>query len=44
MKSELDTLESNQTWKHAPLPAGKRAIDSKWVYKIKFKLNRCRKA
>lgn len=28
-------MESNRTWDIIPLPSGKRAISSKWVYKIK---------
>ncbi|CAL8115735.1 unnamed protein product [Prunus armeniaca] len=37
MKVELQALAHNQTWTLTPLPPGKRAIGSKWVYKIKHK-------
>lgn len=39
MKREIHALESNGTWTLEDLPKGKRAIDSKWVYKIKYKPN-----
>ncbi|KAK9055092.1 hypothetical protein SSX86_026172 [Deinandra increscens subsp. villosa] len=39
MKKEIQALENNNTWTLEPLPEGKRAIDSKWVYKIKYKPN-----
>ena len=39
MRKEIRALEQNGTWTLEQLPKGKRAIDSKWVYKIKFKLN-----
>nr|GEV63950.1 retrovirus-related Pol polyprotein from transposon TNT 1-94 [Tanacetum cinerariifolium] len=39
MKNEIKALERNGTWTLEVLPKGKRAIDSKWVYKIKFKPN-----
>ena len=37
MKSELDALDKNETWTLTDLPAGKQAIDSKWVYKTELK-------
>ncbi|GJT12737.1 MAK10-like protein [Tanacetum coccineum] len=37
--TEVKALEKNSTWTLEDLPEGKRAIDSKWVYKIKFKPN-----
>ncbi|KAJ0838106.1 putative RNA-directed DNA polymerase [Helianthus annuus] len=37
MKKEIRALEENGTWTLETLPEGKRAIDSKWVYKIKYK-------
>ncbi|CAL1375545.1 unnamed protein product [Linum trigynum] len=37
MKLEMKVLEDNGTWELVYLPPGKRAIDSKWVYKITFK-------
>ncbi|KAJ0800174.1 putative RNA-directed DNA polymerase [Helianthus annuus] len=39
MRSEIKALEKNGTWTLESLPQGKRAIDSKWVYKIKYKPN-----
>ncbi|KAM0052273.1 putative RNA-directed DNA polymerase [Helianthus debilis subsp. tardiflorus] len=39
MQSEIKALEENGTWTVEDLPIGKRAIDSKWVYKIKYKPN-----
>lgn len=36
MAKEISALEVNHTWTLVPLPPGKRAIDSKWVYKVKF--------
>ncbi|CAJ2633078.1 unnamed protein product [Trifolium pratense] len=35
MKEELDSIESNQTWELVDLPQRKKAIDVKWVYKLK---------
>ncbi|CAL9004948.1 unnamed protein product, partial [Prunus brigantina] len=37
MHAELTALEQNKTWTLWPLPQGKRAIGSKWVYKIKYR-------
>ncbi|GJR35000.1 putative RNA-directed DNA polymerase [Tanacetum coccineum] len=39
MKKEIQALEQNKTWTLEELPNGKKAIDSKWVYKIKYKPN-----
>lgn len=39
MKNEIKALEDNGTWKLTTLPPGKHAIESKWVYKVKFKPN-----
>lgn len=36
MEKELTTLEKNKTWVITDLPEGKKAIVSKWVYKVKF--------
>ncbi|GJT41206.1 retrovirus-related pol polyprotein from transposon TNT 1-94 [Tanacetum coccineum] len=38
-KAELNALEKNNTWELTSLPAGHKAISSKWVYKIKYKAN-----
>lgn len=35
MQAEIVALSNNQTWSIVPLPVGKKAIGSKWVYKIK---------
>lgn len=39
MQNEINALEKNETWTLEPLPPGKKVVDSKWVYKIKFKPN-----
>ncbi|CAL1405320.1 unnamed protein product [Linum trigynum] len=36
MQAEVTTLEANGTWSLVFLPPGKRTIDCKWVYKIKY--------
>lgn len=36
MEDELNSLEKNQTWELTSLPKGKKAIGSKWVYKLKL--------
>src|SRR5438477_91790 len=37
IKSELDSLYENNTWSIVPvLPAGRKAIDSKWIFKKKL--------
>ena len=35
MKEEMDSLVNNHTWDLVQLPAGKRAIHNKWVYRLK---------
>ncbi|XP_070047113.1 uncharacterized protein [Nicotiana tomentosiformis] len=37
MRKEFEALEANHTWFVVPLLVGKKAIGSKWEYKIKFK-------
>lgn len=37
MRKEFEYLESNQTLDVFRLPAGKKSIGCKWVYKIKYK-------
>ena len=35
MKEKMDSLVNNQTWDLVQFPAGKRALQNKWVYKLK---------
>ena len=35
MKEEMDSLVNNHTWDLVQLPARKRALQNKWVYKLK---------
>ena len=35
MKEEMDSLVNNHTWDLVQLPVGKRALQNKWVYKLK---------
>ncbi|WCJ34767.1 Retrovirus-related Pol polyprotein from transposon TNT 1-94 [Euphorbia peplus] len=35
MQSEIDSIEKNKTWVLTDLPKGHKAIDLKWVFKIK---------
>lgn len=37
MDHEIEALERNKTWSIVPLPHGKKAIGSKWVFKTKHK-------
>ena len=37
MNKEIAALEANDTWELTDLPKGKKAIGSKWIFKIKFK-------
>lgn len=39
MGKEIGALEDNQTWRLVDLWLGKKAIGSKWVYIIKYKLD-----
>nr|XP_027118970.1 uncharacterized protein LOC113736273 [Coffea arabica] len=36
MRKEVEALEDNGIWTVATLPMGKKALGSKWVYKIKY--------
>lgn len=46
MNKELQALDSNHTWDLVDLPPGKKAIGSRWVFKVKLKadgsLERCK--
>ncbi len=35
MDKEIDSLNRNETWEEVPLPQGRKALDVKWVYRIK---------
>ncbi|GAA0155832.1 transmembrane signal receptor [Lithospermum erythrorhizon] len=37
MKKELTALTTNGTWEFTNLPAGKKVISCKWIYKVKLK-------
>lgn len=36
MKEEFESLIKNQTWSLVPMPPGRKAITTKWVYTIKY--------
>jgi Reverse transcriptase (RNA-dependent DNA polymerase) len=36
MRSEMDALEKNHTWKLVDLSDGKKTVGCKWVYSIKY--------
>lgn len=36
MQNEIQALENNGTWSLVDLPPGKKALGSRWVYKIKY--------
>jgi hypothetical protein len=35
MKEEMNSLVNKQTWELVQMPARKRALQNKWVYKLK---------
>ena len=37
MDVEIKALEANNTWTLTSLPPGKKPIDCKWVYRVKYK-------
>ena len=39
MQEKVETLHKNQTWKLVPLQPRRKAIENKWVYKIKHDSN-----
>ena len=36
MKSEMDSIYANDTWELVPLPANKKALPCKWVFRYKY--------
>ena len=36
MKDEMDSLLKNKTWELTTLPEGKKALQNKWVYRVKI--------
>ncbi|GKC63205.1 retrovirus-related pol polyprotein from transposon TNT 1-94 [Tanacetum coccineum] len=40
MKKEIKALEDNNTWKMCPLPSNKTVNACKWVYRIKYFIDR----
>ncbi|KAJ0733050.1 putative RNA-directed DNA polymerase [Helianthus annuus] len=39
MNAEMEALHNNNTWVLSDLPADRKAIGCKWVYKVKYKSN-----
>lgn len=39
MNVELDALEANDTWEVIPLPANKKVVGCRWIYKVKHQLD-----
>lgn len=37
MEKELEALDEYDTWEITKLPEGEKAIECKWVYKVKMK-------
>ncbi|XP_055812079.1 uncharacterized protein LOC129881995 [Solanum dulcamara] len=37
MQTEIQALENNNTWEVTSLPAGKKPIGCRWIYKVKYK-------
>lgn len=35
MKEEMNSLQKNKTWILTELPKGKKALQNKWVYRVK---------
>jgi len=35
IKDEMDSLLRNQTWELTEMPAGKKVLQNKWIYRIK---------
>lgn len=39
MNREIDSIQKNETWELTDLPPGHKAIDLKWIYKLKTDQN-----
>jgi len=39
MAAEIKALELNKTWTIVNLPLGRRLVNCKWVYKVKYNSN-----
>lgn len=39
MQEEIDSIHNNRTWSLVPLPLDKKAITSRWVFKLKTGIN-----
>src|SRR5579871_329988 len=39
MKLELESIKKNETWTLTTLPPGRKAIGSKWVYRLKYNVD-----
>ncbi|GAA0151919.1 transmembrane signal receptor [Lithospermum erythrorhizon] len=37
MKAKITTLDANETWELVDLPAHKKSIGCRWIYKVKYK-------
>ena len=36
MQEEMDSLLENKTWELVKFPKGRKTLQNKWVYKIKY--------
>jgi len=43
MKDEMSSLLKNKTWELTTLPEGKKALQNKWVYRVKTELDRSKR-
>lgn len=39
MDKEIKFIEKNQTWELTTLPKGHKAVDLKWIFKLKINQN-----
>ena len=37
MDMEMEALDKNNTWELVPLPNGKKPVECKWLYTVKYK-------